>query len=148
MKRKKKELLLFVCTVYTVLLKNESRKQELGLTEAEEKRLAELLAQPETARGIMVLYQAMSAALSPAKRSLQQTAENYPLEYLGLSARPYACLAKSLLYGEIRTVADLLRLSEAQISRIRGIGPNSKSQEEIKRKRLKFVQDYHAGLIR
>lgn len=147
MKQNKKEPLLFVCTAHTVLLNNESRKKEFGLTEDEEKRLEELLSQPETAHGIMVLHQALNAALSPA-RSLQQTAENYPLEYLGLSARPYTCLAKSLLFGEIRTVADLLRLSEAQISRIRGIGPNSKGLEEIKRKRLKFVQDFHAGLIK
>lgn len=148
MKRNKKELLLFVCTACTILLKNESRKQELGLTDAQAERLEEILTQPETARGIMVLFKALYAELLPAKRSLQQAAENYPLEYLGLSARPYASLAKSMQFGAIRTVADLLRLSDSQISRIRGIGPNSKGLEEIRRKRLKFVQAFHDGLIK
>ena len=148
MKHNKKELLLFVCTACTVLLQNEGRKKEFGLTEAQAERLKKILAQPETVRGIMVLFQALNAALIPAKRSLQQTAENYPLEYLELSARPYTCLSRSMLFGEIRTVADLLRLAASQISRIRGIGPNSKGLEEIKRKRLKFAQDFYDGLIK
>ncbi len=112
------------------------------------KRLEEILVQPETAFGVMVLFQALSAAMIPVKRSLQQTAENYPLEYLELSARPYTSLVKSTQFGAIRTVADLLRISDSQISRIRGIGPNSKGLEEIRRKRLKFVQAFHDGLIK
>ena len=122
MKHNKKELLLFVCTACTVLLQNEGRKKEFGLTEAQAERLKKILAQPETVRGIMVLFQALNAALIPAKRSLQQTAENYPLEYLELSARPYTCLSRSMLFGEIRTVADLFGYPIARLAELEGSG--------------------------
>ena len=50
--------------------------------------------------------------------------------------------------GLLRTVADLLRLTNYQISSLRSIGSNSKGLEESRRKRQTFIDGYSSGLIR
>ena len=53
-----------------------------------------------------------------------------------------------IMRGLLRTVTDLLRLSNYQISSLRSIGPNSKGLEELRRKRQTFINEYSSGLIR
>ena len=124
---------------------------ELGLTEVDIARKKKLLTEESVMGGLEILFNAiyprMQEEVDPDPPILQ-TARNYPLEYLEISGRPRLALSWCERFGKIRTVADLLRLSEHEISQIRGIGVNSKSMEEIRAKRSKFIEDYNSGLIK
>ncbi|MCD8129793.1 MAG: hypothetical protein LUE16_00695 [Lachnospiraceae bacterium] len=127
-------------------------QSELRITSAEDiERLHALLKEPDTLSALEILFNGIYPQPPQGNISsspLLQAADKYPLEYLCLSARTMGALTKLTAYGELRTVADLLKLSDGQLTRIRGIGANSKSMEEIRSKRMKFIQDYNDGLIR
>ena len=78
--------------------------------------------------------------LDPAEewnRILEQ-ASHYPIETLGLSQRSYHGLVTYGIY-HIRTVADLLRLSLADLRKLRNLG--DKSIAEIAQAKDKFLEE-------
>ncbi len=152
MKYHQQEIIQIIDLAFQGCRANKALQSELHMTDRDQiNRLQSLLKEPDTLLALEILFNGIYPQCQTVEISsspLLQAADKYPLEYLGLSARTRGALSKLTAYGELRTVADLLRLSDGQISRIRGIGANSKSMEEIRSKRMKFIQDYNDGLIR
>ena len=144
MKYSRAEIIQLIQMAFRGAEADRALKREMNITSSELAQSCALLMCPDVLSGLEILFNAVYPRAEELP-TLLQVAEKYALEYLELSARPYPVLTKR---GRLRNVADLLRLSDYQISSLRGIGPNSKSLEEIRRKRQKFINDYNNGLIR
>ena len=128
---------------------NEVLQQKLSVTDEEISHGEEILLSAEGLAALTVLFNAIYPS-SPQQEqgSLICTAEKYPLEYLRLSIRPYKALRQSKYFSKIMpTVADLLLLTDEQIVSIRGVGKHSRAYIEIRERKLKFIEDFNAGLI-
>lgn len=121
---------------------------ELQLAPTELRKIERLFQREDVLLGLEVIFNGIFPQCPAAPDPLFETAARYPIEYLGLSARPYSFLVRSERFGRIRTVADLLHLSDKDLINIRGINPYSKSFQEIKDKRDKFIEDFNAGRIK
>ena len=148
MKYNRTDLIKLIDMAWKGIQADDGLKEELFLSEGEITKRMQILRQPDVLGGLEILFNSIYPRIKTEENLLLQVAENYPLEFLNLSARPYNILSKTEQFGPIRTVADLLRLSEYQISKIRGIGRNSKNMEEIKNKRIKFISDFDKGMIK
>ena len=121
---------------------------ELQLSHTELTQMEQLFRREDVLLGLEVVFNGIHPQKPSETNPLFEAADRYPIEYLDLSARAYTFLIRSDRYGRIRTVADLLRLSDADLSKIRGLTPYSKSFQEVKCKREKFVEDFNAGKIK
>ena len=121
---------------------------ELQLSNIELSKIERLFRREDVLLGLEVIFNGVFPQKPSASDPLLEAAARYPIEYLHLSARPYSFLMRSEQYGRIQTVADLFRLSDADLNRIRGITAYSKSFQEIKDKREKFLEDFNAGKIK
>lgn len=121
-------------------MQDEKLQRELGLDhyKIEEKRA--LLESPEVLRGLDILFNAIYPRLDE-ENLLFQTADKYPLEYLDLSSRSFAALTRS----GVRTVADLLRMTEDELCRVRSVG--KKSAAEIRERRDQFIENFENGCL-
>lgn len=120
---------------------------ELRLSQTELEKLESIFQSEDVLHGLEVIFNGIVPQKPPEPNPLLEAAARYPIEYLKLSARPNSVLARSNRYGKIQTVADLLVLSDLQLCSIRGINPKSKSLQEIKCKRERFIEDFNAGRI-
>ncbi len=111
-------------------------------------QLQSLLKKPETLSALLILLNGISLSVPASEDregSLLHTADQYPLSYLHFSSRTANALSH---LQKLQTVGDLLRLSDGEISHIRGIGPHSKTMEEIRAARINFIREFQDGLIR
>ncbi len=143
------DIIRLIDQAFTEYAANEVFQHELPLTDpSDAERLQGLLKNPDTLRALLILFNA--SALSGADSAgpalpLLQTADQYPLSCLVLSNRTANALSHS---PKLRTVGDLLRMTDADIAHIRGIGPASRAMEEIRIARMKFIRDFQNELIR
>lgn len=121
---------------------------ELRLSHTDLIKMEQLFQHEDVLLGLEVIFNGIIPQTPSEPNPLLAAAARYPIEYLQLSARPYSFLTRSERYGKIRTVADLLRLSDKELNSIRGISLYSKSFEEIKEKRERFVDAFNAGRIK
>ena len=121
-------------------IQDEKLQRELGLDyyKIEEKRA--LIESPEVMRCLDILFNSIYPRVDE-ENLLLQTAEKYPLEYLELSSRSLAALTR----GGLHTVADLLRMTENELSRVRSIGV--KSHMEIRRQQEQFIEKFKNGSL-
>ncbi len=148
MKYSREEIKTIVDLAFTGTRANPVLLDELELSWAELDQIQLIFRREEVLRGLDVIFNGILPQKPLEPNPLFEAAERYPIEYLDLSARCHSFLTRPDCYSKIRTVADLLRLSDADLNKKRGLTPNSKSFQEVKFKREKFVEDFNAGKIK
>lgn len=148
MKYNRQEIQAIIDLAFKGVRSDQALSDELRVSHIDLTKIERLFRREEVLLGLEVIFNGIFPQRPPESNPLIETAERYPIEHLGLSARPYSFLIRSERYGKIRTVADLLRLSDSDINKIRGITAYSKSFQEVKEKREKFVEDFNAGKIK
>ncbi|MCD7744232.1 MAG: hypothetical protein LUC95_11890 [Lachnospiraceae bacterium] len=145
----KEDIIRLIDQAFTDYAANEIFQHELPLTDpSDAERLQGLLKNPDTLQALLILFNASvfsSTGKTSSSLPLLQTADQYPLSYLSLSSRTTNALSHC---QGLRTVGDLLRMTDADITHIRGIGSGSRAMEEIRISRMKFIRDFQNELIR
>lgn len=149
MKYDRTDILQLIKLAFQGIEADEALQRELELSAGEISRSKAALVSPDALQGLEILFNAIYPRGREEESPLMKAAQNYPLEYLNLSPRAYNALrTRGGRIGTFTTVADLLKPSEYQLSRIPGLGQNSKSLQEIKNKRQQFIVDFHAGTLK
>lgn len=145
MKYSRSDITQLVQLAFKGIRNDAALQQELSLTEQDIQQREATLLSSDVLDALEILFNAVYPQGEPLskKELLFQTAEKYSLETLQLSTRAYNILTRC----EVRTVADLLSISEKRLKKIRGLGATSQGFGEIKEKMNQFIQDFYAGRI-
>lgn len=115
---------------------------EFPVSEEELQRREKTLKSQEMPDIMEDLFRRVYSNTPEEEERLMKTAACYPLETLGLSARSYNALV-NCASPRIRTVADLLRLSFADLRKIRNLG--RRSIGEIDEAQHMFTEKFKRG---
>lgn len=149
MKYNQEDIIRLIDLAFSDYTVNEDFQRKVPLAAPSDmEHMQSLLKQPETLQALLIVFSELNLCDPGAAfhtSPLLVAADQYPLSYLALSNRTINALSHQ---PALVTVGDLLRMSDAELTRIRGIGPRSKAMEEIRTARIKFIREFHDGLIR
>ena len=136
MKYTRKDIEKIVDLAFRGAARDETLKRELNLNNYRIKQRKILFQRTDVLQGLEILFNAIYPQLDKKDPPAMHAAERIPLETLGLSTRCYTALFRN----GVCTVADLLRLTEDDIRRARGVG--AKCAAEIREKREAFIEEF------
>lgn len=148
MKYDKVDLLQLIDLSFKGLERDINLQAYYRLSPYEILRIRDVMRSLDVLQGLEIIFNCIYPQTEKSESAILQAARHYPLEILGLSPRVEAALRRTNKYGEIATVANLLRLTDYEISKIRGIGQGSKAMADLQEKRQKFLDDYKCGRLK